>query len=310
MDHIMPISLTATGRWAKSTAAAAHPDACNRHMCTKSHHTWIPDDPRFVFYDNETACSLLVQQGIKLITFQGDSFQRHLYAALLITLNGDYQYGSLAEASKTEACAYGQQFHEKQCSVNQLNHFGSVCRGQVTVDPALTGASVNHCQSTPKSVLLWSFGNHGVNKHRKGVNNATVYADLFRGGVCQNIPQQQQEQEQQQGSGAFNCSIYWISTHYRRLARFPDEDYPLVRAFNLGMREFFDSGACGGGSGDGEPKQVGRVGYVDVYNMTAELVRDLPAESAQLTYDNAHWGMEVNLIKAQILLNALLRDKS
>ena len=46
--------------------------------------------------------------------------------------------------------------------------------------------------------------------------------------------------------------------------------------------------------------------YIDVYNMTESLALNHREEAERLTYDQVHWGFEVNLIKAQIILNALL----
>ena len=68
----------------------------------------------------------------------------------------------------------------------------------------------------------------------------------------------------------------------------------MVRAYNRGMRGFFDSGRCG------------PVSYVDVYNMTAALAGGVHHEADKMTYDMVHWGIEANLHKAQIVLNALL----
>jgi hypothetical protein len=78
------------------------------------------------------------------------------------------------------------------------------------------------------------------------------------------------------------------------MGMYRDETAALVHGYNLRMRAFFDSGACG------------PVGYIDVYNMTAALVRKHTSEARDMTYDNVHWGYEVNLVKAQIVLNALL----
>ena len=57
----------------------------------------------------------------------------------------------------------------------------------------------------------------------------------------------------------FSAYFRWVSTHYRMKAFFLDEEIDVVRDYNLGMREFFDSGRCG------------EVNYADVYNMTAAL---------------------------------------
>jgi hypothetical protein len=88
--------------------------------------------------------------------------------------------------------------------------------------------------------------------------------------------------------------VWWISTHHRVRGYFEDETPERVEGFNEGMREYFDQGRCG------------NVNYIDVYNMTSRLVNDHNSEARTMTYDNVHWGMEVNLIKAQIVLNALL----
>ena len=91
------------------------------------------------------------------------------------------------------------------------------------------------------------------------------------------------------------CSIWWVSTHYRLRAIYKDEKPEMVRDYNLGMRKFFEEG-----------KRCGPVNYVDVYNMTADLATNHQVDALKMTYDQVHWGIEVNLIKAQIILNALL----
>jgi hypothetical protein len=47
---------------------------------------------------------------------------------------------------------------------------------------------------------------------------------------------------------------------------FPDEMADVVKTYNEGMRNFFDSGACAD------------VNYADVYNMTQRLAVDYPQE--------------------------------
>ena len=161
-------------------------------------------------------------------------------------------------------------------------------------------------------------------------------------------------------------SCRWISTHYRMKQYYWDESIEMVKAYNEGMRQFFDSGSCAD------------VNYIDVYNMTQRLGVGNPQEVSEeyrgpwtldpepyysddstlhwpeehdsaiciilhscwsvylwssplntshcvihisyqhltnvcitqgtnLTYDQVHWGMEVNLWKAQNILNAILR---
>eukprot|EP00595_Chromulina_sp_UTEXLB2642_P002930 CAMPEP_0196766134 /NCGR_PEP_ID=MMETSP1095-20130614/19009_1 /TAXON_ID=96789 ORGANISM="Chromulina nebulosa, Strain UTEXLB2642" /NCGR_SAMPLE_ID=MMETSP1095 /ASSEMBLY_ACC=CAM_ASM_000446 /LENGTH=46 /DNA_ID= /DNA_START= /DNA_END= /DNA_ORIENTATION= len=42
--------------------------------------------------------------------------------------------------------------------------------------------------------------------------------------------------------------------------------------------------------------------------MTKELAQNYTADAEKMTYDRVHWGMEVNLLKAQIIINALVND--
>lgn len=287
------VSYSSPGHWDVNNR---HPELCDKYMCTSGKKSFIPNDPDFVYYDNNTACAKLIEKGISLITFYGDSYQRQLYAGLLITLKGDYQYGSLADHSKNPTCEYHKQFYEKKCGVLQLNHYGSVCGGKILLDPLLTGIdNLNGCLGRKGALLIWSFGNHRLGPNRYGVNNATAYSKHFGDGVCKDIHKNAEEID---GSYDKPCSIWWASTHFRRIGWFPDEKEDVVKDYNVGMRHFFDSKSCG------------NVNYVDMYNMTMALVKEAPEEAEHMTYDSVHWGLEVNLVKAQILLNAILRGKT
>lgn len=288
---VSTVSFTTTGHWDESKA---HPKNCDRFMCTPKNKTFIPDDPNFIYYDPATACDLLIKKGINLITFYGDSFVRQMYAGMLIALNGDYQYGSLADNSKSPTCEYRKQFYEKKCGVFQLNHFGWSCGKKILLDPTLTGMDgVGSCMPKKGALQILSFGNHKLGTPRYGVNNATAYSKFFSETLCLDALKHKSEIT---GSFEQPCSMWWVSTHFRRIGWFPDEKEEIIKDYNLGMRHFFDSGSCGA------------FNYVDVYNMTKALVTEDPVDSEQMTYDNVHWGLEVNLIKAQILLNAILRS--
>lgn len=58
---------------------------------------------------------------------------RQIYAALLITLKGDFRYGSLANSTLSPHCEYQRQFYEKKCGTRELNHYGVVCGGKVSL---------------------------------------------------------------------------------------------------------------------------------------------------------------------------------
>ena len=124
-----------------------------------------------------------------------------------------------------------------------------------------------------------------------------MYSELFENDICQklNQPEIGDLNTKHIAIGKRICSVFWISTHYRIRAVYDDENTELVKDYNLGMRKFFDDNIrCKG------------VNYIDVYNMTSNLALNHHDDSLQMTYDQVHWGYEVNLIKAQIILNAIL----
>ena len=73
-----------------------------------------------------------------------------------------------------------------------------------------------------------------------------------------------------------------------------DEEKGRIRVYNEQMRKFFESGKCGNDTG-----------YIDVYNMTSSLMQHHRTEADFMSFDAAHWGMEVNLVKFQIIMTAL-----
>jgi hypothetical protein len=91
-----------------------------RFLCSPSNLTWILDRPS-VLYDNVTGCEALLRKGITQIYYHGDSYMRQIYAAMLITLNGDYEYGSQANSTLSPHCRYHFQFNEKGCGTHLLN---------------------------------------------------------------------------------------------------------------------------------------------------------------------------------------------
>ena len=298
------VSFTANGRWGPQTATSNEVLCNQKFMCTPNHLTWLPSypvPPVNGLWTNETACAAVLSKGITNIYFHGDSYVRNFYAALLITLNGDYRAGSLTNDSFT-GCLYRNQFNEKMGSGcgkwGPLNHHGVVCGGKINLHPLLTPLlSLNLCSKTNGSIVLWSAGNHRLSRFgRFGINNATSYSRHFQRNICKQLTDDRYVEQTLSGRSISqrSCSIWWVSTHYRVEAFFEDEIPERVLNFNLGMRRFFDSRSCG------------PVNYIDVYNMTAALVTQAPEDAGNMTHDRMHWGIEANLHKAQIILNALL----
>jgi hypothetical protein len=282
------ISYTADGNWSLTKALVE----CDAYLCTPSRLTWVPKYQSKLF-NNITACDALVSRGIRKILFHGDSYMRQIYAAMLITLNGNFRDGSIANATLAPHCQYHAQFFEKKCNTRQLNHNGVVCDGRITLDPVIAGfGDLNRCSSSNGSVVLWSFGNYKLQRHgRAGVNNATAYSEFFQKDICPSL--RQRGKLAHDGEVSEPCSVWWVSTHYRVKAYFDDEQPQVVKDYNYGMRKFFDRGDCGS------------VNYIDVYNMTLKLALNHSADAGKMTYDGVHWGFEINLVKAQIIINAL-----
>src|SRR5687767_6309157 len=93
------ISYSVNGSWG---LAPDSPITCSHYMCSPHNLTWIPDlQSGMKYYNNITACDALIKKGVKKIFFHGDSYMRQMYAALLITLKGDYRYGSQADPKAT-----------------------------------------------------------------------------------------------------------------------------------------------------------------------------------------------------------------
>lgn len=227
--------------------------------------------------------------------FYGDSYMRHIYAAMLITLSGNFKDGSLANPESTPHCRYQTQFSEKSCNTFSMNHNGRVCGGKIHLDPLLTGFSeMRECSKQNGTVALWSFGNHQLSRGRVGINNATAFSDFFSQTVCP-LMKEAKVKGGNTGAIAGTCSVWWVSTHQRLVAHYEDEVPERVLGYNLGMRKYFDEDNCG------------NVNYVDVYNMTEKLTQNHTDLAKQhMSFDHVHWGMESNLQKAQIILNGLL----
>lgn len=301
-------SLITDGTWTETPDI----DYCKQYMCTEDNLTWVPDKNSrtgpFKIYNNVTACDALLAKGYTMMFFSGDSYMRQIYAALMITLTGDYKYGSIKNPETSPHCEYGRQFYEKKCGTRDLNHYGQVCDGKITLDPILQQLPYKNdlelCSRSPKTVIMWSFGNYNVingranfnmNGGRRGVNNATEYQKLLQSHICPTVRAEPPGDK---------CSLYWVSTHYRMKHHFPDETIEQVKTFNEGMHSFF--GDSPGSSGSNTGSECGDIGFIDVYNMTENLAQRHAEEAIKLTYDSVHWGMEVNLIKAQIILNRLI----
>lgn len=94
--------------------------------------------------------------------------------------------------------------------------------------------------------------------------------------------------------------LFWLLPHQRLADPSPesgsDETRDMVRTYAKASIPAIHR-QCGKG-----------VGIIDAFNVTQALVDALPAEAKDMTWDGAHWGRAVNLIKAQLILRALVAE--
>jgi hypothetical protein len=205
----------------------------------------------------------------------GDSFMRHMYEALIMTVTGNYRDSPLIRSDKS--CEYHMLFCEKRCSTTMLQGEKKICDDQISVHASIF-AYILPGPRTAGDLIFFSEGNHALNGDMQVANNATAYSDHYLHGdtLCKM-------------AGPPSITT-WVSTHARLAPTHQYETSERVRTYNDGMKDFILSGRCGS------------IEYIDVYNMTNNLIANYEADAAYMTFDKAHWGMEVNLVKVQILL--------
>ena len=278
----LPYSSAYEGTWVDADI-----DYCKKtYLCTKSFKTWQSDQTSTLIipWNNTTGCDIILSRGINRLMFFGDSYMRHIYIAMLLTLSNNYRNAGLSRPN--ENCEYSKQFDEKECR-SMLKLSSTVCNSKLRLMYSFDIPGSNICN--PSQLSFLSVGNHPVDYNyntRHGVNNATIYATKFKHTeLCRTLV------TKHNFNISMQCPFFWVSTH----ARFKgsnDERMEQIKAYNEDMRAFFS-----------DPSHCGSVKYIDVYNMTASLLSNMYEDAKLLTHDGAHWSIEVNLIKAQILLN-------
>ena len=145
---------------------------------------------------------------------------------------------------------------------------------------------------------MWTGGNHAIGPRRNSVNNYETYQDRYKDTVCNDNRKISPRLDGAGPEGSFKqkCSLWWISTHYRLKAYYKEEIPLRIIEFNEHMRTFMEDG-----------DDCGNVNYIDVYNMTEKLAVNMTHDASALSFDQVHWSMEVNLMKAQLILRALAR---
>ena len=241
------------------------------------------------------ACGMLASKNLTTIHMIGDSFVRHAYIALGMVLADDYGEAMLVpdwRARVAVLCGGDAIFGEKECRP-LLRKSVRVCHGG-----RVTLTFKEHGQASPAmlreiSVVVWGDSNHPVDMNytsRCGIHDADIFTRAILEPRCPAIVAQN-----------LSAKLVWLGTH-RRLGPVNgrwaephfDEELESVHAF---LRQLGPVLGC----------LCGVSRFVDTWGFTSALVRQLPRnESEALTFDGVHWQRAVNVIKAHLLLKAIL----
>ena len=252
------------------SSSAPHRDCVVRHLCTPLNKTFYLDSSH-TYHTSIAACNLFSSRNIEHVYFIGDSYVRGISAAFYATLNGNHSL-----------------FTTKSLKSTEDGKIENICGNKLQISSHLWELNPDVVKKR-KSVVFLSVGNHKIGKGlgpRYGVNNASVYKEYIK-PFCGDIFYMHKVSNIK--------NVFWISTHRRMVSYFPDETPEYVESYNVQMREFIESGSCARG-----------IGYIDVYNMSKELVERFPDEATTMSYDKVHYNLELNLIKVQIILSKLM----
>jgi hypothetical protein len=142
------------------------------------------------------------------------------------------------------------------------------------------------------------------------VNNATVVSEHLQDMLMREAHNcsptfSNGEDVTSNSNGVVSWPIWWISSHHRLKAFNTDESDKRVQGFNEQMRNFVEQSQS-----QQHSCQPRLRGFIDVYNLTAQLVHQFPKATNKLSLDYAHWGYSVNLIKAVHIFNRILGTSS
>ena len=293
-----------SGNWHESTNVTR--DCLEQYRCTSSNFTFSfagPNGSAFA-YSTETACEELLKVGVRDMAVHGDSYGRHIYQALGLLLSGNYYNGS----SAMPQCFLHKQFSVDKCRIHEVKPAMFVCGGQILLHLHTRDFLDPGPCSKSGGIVILTEGAHSPGypgKGRVGVHNSSAFIHHYLNTLCPKLKALPTFSSSPEGGASWYnstqrlppCSMFWVSRHYRMRAGALDERDEVLRAFNAGMEAFFrvNASACPG------------VRLVDTYSMTAELANRHEVDAKQLTYDSNHWGMEINLVKAQLIVRAIAK---
>jgi hypothetical protein len=209
---------------------------------------------------------------------------------MTLLLSGDYQKGAL-RPNHDLLCEYDGQFEEKTCRL-QLSFSGSVCNQAVSLAHKYAAwPTITKQESDRYDYIIWGAGNHPVNLNyetRYGVLNASIVGSDKLKPTCEVL------------SDAAVSKIFWLDNHVRFDSVYlpdkvhKDESFEHAYQYHVDMpNELLKQ--C----------RMPSSRIISSWNATLDLVTNLKSDAENMTYDQVHWGMSVNLLKAEQIIHAI-----
>ncbi|XP_071119778.1 uncharacterized protein [Haliotis cracherodii] len=236
---------------------------------------WKPSSPncQISMLNKDESCELIKGATIYYI---GDSFLRQMYTVTVHLLTGNYKDSTLKSTTPTGWREYCSGWMQLLC-YSYLNYVSPVCGGQtnvihvelITHDQGPRLLSLLKSKKNQKSIFFVGIGIHGT------YNEQLVWKNFLSPSI--NFLHE----------NARNKTVWpklvWVSPHapgILKTPRVPGQSYSSVVRYNA----FINSHVRAAG-----------IPILDTFNMTDGI----------MSYDGAHYGFGINMIKSQIVFNYL-----
>ena len=244
--------------------------------CGNGANDCTPSQKRWPHSVDVSPCATLRGKSVLVI---GDSYARHIFVALSLWLSGDYQTGALQTAHDPQ-CEGGGQFSEKVCRT-QLARQATICG--VVLKYEWVGLTASNLAE--HDLIIWSTGNHALGECRRGVSDSREYAKHL-GSACAALDREEVARK-----------VVWVGTHARLKNYVEDESMAHLLDYHRTMRAAIQR-VCGVNM------------TASAWDASLQIVQLHPADARVMSFDGAHWGMEINLIKIHDVLEVYKRQQT
>ncbi|XP_046357031.2 uncharacterized protein LOC124135644 [Haliotis rufescens] len=259
----------------KSVEECVCPDCYDmRNQKHAEYSTWTPSDPRHGYKEHSPheACSILSGS---TILFVGDSLVRHVYTAMVLLVTGNMKDGAMNDNVPQDIrnlCSGMDMFTEKVCRLH-LKYTLQACNGTVKLEMQYL-FSADHGQQlkqrvinlNSKSLLLVGIGIHNNYDH-------TLVQTKFL------LPTLNYKRSNKR----YWPKVLWATSHAPGMMKSPKllaQSYESVKRYNGNIDPFLKSW---------------EIPVFDTFNMT----------DGMTSFDGEHYGLGMNVAKANVLLSYL-----